>query len=89
MIESIKNYFNNKIEDFRQTFWSKLKLEWKTAAVLVGATTVELYDMLVATNMDFYQIIPEDHRNQFHLGVLLLLFFLRKWTMKANVATNN
>jgi hypothetical protein len=67
--------------------FQKLKREWKTAAVAVVGTLIEIYDALIVTGMiDLPKLFPDEVRPWVAPSTLVLMLLLRKWKDNARPA---
>ena len=58
----------------------KLKREWKTFAVAVVGTVIEVYDALIASGqVELPPLFPERYRPWVGPSCLVLMLLLRKW----------
>lgn len=68
-------------------FWTKLKSEWKTAALGVATTVVGGWDLIAAYGYDYTTLIKEDYRKWVIPAIGLAFLALRRWTNKAVTVT--
>lgn len=60
--------------------WSKLRREWKTAAVAVIGIIVESWDLILAPHISYLEpLVSPDHQWIVHIGIPVLMLILRKW----------